>query len=183
MKLIVGLGNPGKKYSKTRHNIGWLVLDELAKRIQPSTNDQNYWQESKKTKAQYLKTKINGQLVELLKPQTFMNNSGYAVAQVVKNHDLNIKTDIIIIHDDKDIALGKIKIQSARSSAGHKGVQSIIDQLGTQNFIRVRVGVASDNQNQMKKTDKFVLSKFGLLEKKKVKQAMDEAAKKITGLL
>lgn len=183
MKLIVGLGNPGKKYIKTRHNIGWLILDELVNQEQLLTNNQNHWQESKKAKALYLKTEINGQSVELLKPQTGMNDSGCSVAQAIKNHNLNIQTDIIVIHDDKDIALGKIKIQLNRSSAGHKGIQSIIQQIGTQNFTRLRVGIASDNPNQMKETNKFVLSKFGLLEKKKLKQTINEAVEKIRQLI
>lgn len=183
MKLIIGLGNPGKRYIKTRHNIGWLILDELVNQEQLITNNQNSWQENKKAKALYLKTKINGQPVELLKPQTFMNDSGYSVAQAAKNHNLDVKTDIIVIHDDKDIALGKIKVQIDRSSAGHKGVQSIIQQLGTQNFTRLRVGIANANQNQMREADKFVLSKFGLLEKKKLKQAINEAVEKIRQLI
>jgi len=112
-----------------------------------------------------------------------MNDSGYSVAQAIKNHNLDIKTDIIVIHDDKDIALGKIKVQPNRSSAGHKGVQSIIQHLGTQNFTRLRVGIANDNPNQMREIDRFVLSKFGLLEKKKLKQAINETVEKLRQLI
>jgi len=174
MKLIIGLGNPGKQYAKTRHNIGWQVLDSLA------GDDQ--WSESKKIKAQYLKNKINGIEAELLKPLTFMNESGQAVAYAVKNHNLTAD-DIIVVHDDKDLPLGKIKVQTNSSSAGHNGVQSIIDHLKTQNFNRIRIGIASDNPKKMADTSKFVLNRFGILEKSKVKQAVQQAVDEIIKLI
>ena len=174
MKLIIGLGNPGKQYAKTRHNIGWQVLDSLA--------GKNKWSESKKAKAEYIKKEIDGTLVELLKPLTFMNESGQAVAYAVKKHSI-ATSDIIVVHDDKDLPLGKIKIQSDSSSAGHNGVQSIMDHLKTQSFTRVRMGIASDNLKKMADTSKFVLNRFGFLEKGKVKQAVQQAVEEIKKLL
>ena len=174
MKLIVGLGNPGKQYEKTRHNIGFMALDQLA--------GQEKWSEDKNGRALYLKTAISGQAVHLLKPQTFMNESGVAVAGAIKNHNL-AAADTIIIHDDKDLPLGKIKIQAGAGAAGHNGVQSIINHLKTKDFIRIRIGIASDNPKKMTNTTKFVLQKFGLLEKNKVSAAINRINQAVNTIL
>lgn len=178
MKLIVGLGNPGKQYEKTRHNIGWLVLDMLVK-IQGAEDG---WQKSNKANAEFLKININGQEAELVKPLTFMNKSGEAVLYAVKKHNLKPE-DIIIVHDDKDIIFGDIKVQKDRSSAGHNGVQNIIDHLHSQNFTRIRIGVALEDKRKMGDTSQFVLRKFGLFEKKKLKEVLLKAEKEIEEIL
>lgn len=165
MKLIVGLGNPDKKYALTRHNVGWMFLNFLA--------GSEGWQNSKKAQALYFKTEINKKRVELLKPTTYMNDSGISVAYALKNHNLT-PANLIVIHDDKDIPLGKTKIQTNRGSAGHNGVQSIIDHLGTKDFLRIRVGVApapanDEEANLPKKigdTATFVLHNFSKAEQK-----------------
>ena len=183
MKLIVGLGNPGKQYEKTRHNIGFMVLDKLAlfdSKTRQTGNET--WSTSKKSKAQYLIKKIAEQNIELLKPQTFMNESGSAVAYAIKNNNLSV-ADIIVVHDDKDLPLGKIKIQARSSAAGHNGVQSIINHLKTNDFVRIRVGIASDNPIKMNDTSKFVLHKFGFLEKKKVNEVTNQTAEAVISLL
>jgi len=131
MYLVVGLGNPGKKYSRTRHNAGWLVLDYAYKAK---------WQKSKSAAAAYCQTTIAAQAVELFKPLTFMNNSGQAVAVAVKKHQI-APAHIIVIHDDKDIPLGQVKVQTNRGDAGHNGVKSIISHLKTKSFVRIRVGI------------------------------------------
>jgi len=176
MKLIVGLGNPGKKYIKTRHNIGFLVLDELAK--QNSLAD---FVVNKKFHGAITEMNIGGEKIILIKPETFMNESGLAVRSLVDFYKLNAK-DILVVHDDKDIELGKIKVQSGRSAAGHNGIQSIIDHVGGNEFTRLRIGVAN---NHLDKSDtaKFVLNKFGLFEKKKLKQVLAEAVSEIEKLL
>lgn len=133
MKVIVGLGNPGKKYAHTRHNAGWLALEALA--------GKSRWQASAKAQARYCKAEIAGRQIELLKPTTYMNNSGLAVAYVLRKHHLK-PADLMVVHDDKDIALGEFKIQVNRGAAGHNGVQSIIDALGTKDFARIRIGIA-----------------------------------------
>jgi len=181
MKLIVGLGNPDKKYAKTRHNIGWMVLDELLEQLK-KYDDSLKWNESKKGKVLYLKTNLDNQKIELYKPLTYMNESGYSVSYAVKKHEMDIANDLIVIHDDKDIELGKVKVQNDRSSAGHNGVKSIIQNLKTQNFIRIRVGIAN---NRTSKTDtaNFVLKKFGFLERKKLQQAITVATEEIYSLL
>ncbi|MFH1789855.1 MAG: aminoacyl-tRNA hydrolase [bacterium] len=189
MKLIVGLGNPTEKYAKTRHNVGWMVLDELAQKI---ANEEN-WGTSKKAKAMFLKTILNGAQIELLKPITYMNNSGQAVSYAVKNHNLEPVRDIIVVHDDKDIELGKIKIQAGRSSAGHNGVQSIMDHLKNSDFTRVRVGIARSPiicpltkikiNGKINNTTKYVLSKFKMLEKNKLNKAIKMAVEEILKLI
>ena len=111
-----------------------------------------------------------------------MNNWGRAVADALKNRNLTFQ-DIIVIHDDKDLLLGKIKVQTGASSAGHNGVQSIIDHLKTKDFARIRVGVASVNPKKMSDTSKFVLNRFSFLEKGEVKKAIEEAAEEIGKLV
>ena len=178
MELIVGLGNPGKQYEKTRHNTGWMVLDEIVKKYDSKEN----WSTNKKAKAEFLKLKINNKEVGLLKPIDFMNNSGFSVQYTQKKH--NLKPDgIIVVHDDKDINLGEVKIQFDKNSAGHNGVQSVINHLKTKGFYRVRVGVAPENKNHIGDTAKFVLKKFGLFEKKRINQGIEKAVEEIEKLL
>lgn len=159
MKLIVGLGNPGRKYKKTRHNIGFVIIDELKRHI------------SKKDAI-------------LLKPLTYMNNSGKEVKSVM---DKNKISDLIVVHDDVDLPFNEIRVSKNISSAGHKGVQSIINELGTQNFIRVRVGIKPrwDQKSQRGKkinTERFVLEKFTKEEKKQLKDIIKKAVLEITQL-
>jgi len=173
MKLIVGLGNPGIKYKKTRHNLGFLVIDFLA--------DNDEWEKSKKANCLYLKKQINSKKVELIKPLTFMNNSGKTVSYIQKKHYIDIE-DIIVIHDDIDLKLGEIKIQKNRGSAGHKGVESIIEHLGTNNFTRMRVGIKSDKQETME-TEKFVLQNFTSKEEEIIQGVIKKAVVLITTAL
>lgn len=165
MKLIIGLGNPGKKYEKTRHNLGFLVVDFLA--------GNNEWKKSKKANCLYLKKQINSEKVELIKPLTFMNNSGKAVNYARKKHCINIE-DIIVVHDDIDLPLGEIKIQKNRGPAGHNGVKSIIEHLKTKDFTRMRLGIKSDEQKNLE-TEKFVLQNFTSEEKKIVEEQIKRA--------
>lgn len=176
MKLIVGLGNPGKKYEKTRHNVGFVILDMLHKNLLSSgIND---WELSKKFNALISGCVINGKKVILAKPMTFMNKSGEAVQNIGHYYKLH-QRDIIVIHDDKDILLGELKIQENRGSAGHNGIKSIIEHIGTQDFLRVRVGIASENKKKMTDIPKFVLKKFTILEKKKLQKIINEVVNKI----
>ncbi|MFA6533743.1 MAG: aminoacyl-tRNA hydrolase [Patescibacteria group bacterium] len=169
MKIIVGLGNPGKEYAKTRHNLGWLVLDKLA--------GKNKWQENKKAKALFLAAEIDGQEALLVKPTTFMNNSGLAVRAMIKKYNLK-PSDLIVVHDDKDLDFGRIKVTGDSGSAGHNGVKSLIDVLGTQKFIRVRVGVKNELLEKMP-TDKFVLGRFNKEEIKQLDNILKEIIAKI----
>lgn len=173
MKLLVGLGNPGKKYESTRHNVGWMFLTALAPKAK--------WRENARAKAEETKIEVNGKEVKILKPQTFMNNSGVAVAYALKKQN-STPSDLIVIHDDKDLVLGEYKIQTDRGPAGHNGVKSIIEHLGTQNFTRVRIGVAPDAGLAADTAD-FVLASFGAGEKKVLKEIFPEIAEKISALL
>lgn len=163
MKLIVGLGNPGKKYEKTRHNAGFLLLDMLAQAYHSSN-----WSLSKKFNAEISEGMIHEQKVLLAKPMTFMNNSGQSVGLIAQFYKLS-PADILVVHDDKDIALGEVKKQTDRGHAGHNGIRSIIEHLGTKDFTRIRVGVAPDDARRMKDTAKYVLGKFGIFEKRTLK--------------
>lgn len=163
MHIIVGLGNPGDKYKITRHNVGWLVIDELAKQRSGT------WEANKKFNAEICKF---GDML-LVKPLTFMNNSGKTVQAVLSYYKLLPKTlgvvtkkasdltgILTVIHDDLDINLGIYKKSIDSRSAGHNGVQSIIDYLKTKKFNRIRIGISSEARGQMP-ADKFVLQKFG----------------------
>lgn len=136
MKLIVGLGNPGKEYEKTRHNAGFCVIDELAKMYQTKIDQ-------KKFNALITTIRVGDEQIVLMKPQTFMNSSGEAVIQAVNFYKIEIK-DILIIHDDLDIPVGKLRIRTQGSSGGQKGIQSIMNHLHTQEIARIRVGIDKD---------------------------------------
>ena len=180
MHLIVGLGNPGKKYEKTRHNVGFLVLDALHEKMQE--NHISKWEHSKKFNAEMSGVLYKNEKLILVKPQTFMNESGLSVASIAHFYKLTHR-DLIVVHDDKDIPLGEIKVQRDRGSAGHNGIKSLIEHIGTQDFWRIRIGVASENPEKMKDISDFVLSKFGLFEKGtlklKIQHAVDEILKLI----
>lgn len=181
MKLIVGLGNPGDKYKGTRHNLGFSILDEYAKKhLGPEIS----WQEDKKNKSEILKLDNTW----LIKPQTYMNNSGLAVCQLVNYYKLPI-TDIIVIHDDLDLSLGKIKIRLGGASGGHHGVESIINNLENDKFIRIKLGIGNLNTDSSERggqhvdVEKFVLESFLPNERSKVKQIKKHAVTAIELLL
>ena len=150
MFLIVGLGNPGDKYVKTRHNVGFLFLDYLAQRngIQLGKS---------KWKAEVVKTKLYGENVVLVKPLTFMNASGTAVAQLKSYYKAPLQ-NIIVIHDDLDLDFGRLKIVEGRGAGGHNGVRSLIENLGGKEFVRIRVGIGRSEFDQ--ESSSFVLSRF-----------------------
>ena len=171
MKLVIGLGNPGFKYRNTRHNVGFMVVDAFAKQLKEK------WQNAKKLPAEYLQTMYEGKKIAVLKPLTYMNNSGTAVAHIAQKNGIN-ENDILVIHDDKDIAFGKIKVEKDRSSAGHNGIKSIIERLGTQDFWRIRIGVANEELEKME-TEKFVLKKFNRAEKKELENIVKEGIEEL----
>lgn len=170
MKLIVGLGNPGEKYAKVRHNLGFMVMDKYVSSILYQVS----WEEEKKFKSWIAKT---NDLI-FAKPQTYMNNSGMAVG-LITNYFKVKPEDIIIIHDELDLPLGKIKIRMGGAAAGHHGVESIIKTLGTDKFIRVRLGIGQGGTNP----EKFVLEPFTPQEKPKVKHMIKQALKALDLLL
>jgi PTH1 family peptidyl-tRNA hydrolase len=175
MMLIVGLGNPGKQYENTRHNFGFRVLDLLAGGEEPArhadadASEQGAaggWQDKYDSKFIKLDDLI------LAKPQVFMNKSGEAVAQILKFYPA---AEMIVVHDDLDFPLGTIKIQKNISAAGHKGIQSIIDEISTQNFIRIRLGIDNPQLRGEMAGDDFVLQKFSQAEDLLVKEILEKA--------
>lgn len=173
MKLIVGLGNPGRQYKKTRHNVGFIILDSLQKELHASD-----WTLSKKFNAEISEIGQGDDKILLVKPMTFMNHSGQAVGLIMHYYKIKLD-DLIVVHDDKDIKLGEIKIQSNKNHAGHNGIKSIMEHIGTKNFMRLRVGVASENKRKMSDTSSFVLGKFGLFEKKKLEEIIGKSTLEI----
>ena len=171
MILIVGLGNPGEKYKNTRHNIGFLVVDEFREK-----NNFSEFRLSKKFIALISEGVFNNEKIVLVKPQTFMNESGKAVKSIIKNIGGPVLP--MIIHDDIDLPLGKIKIVKNRGAAGHKGVESIIREIGTKNFIRFRIGI-QPQKAKPKNAEKFVLQKFEKEEEKIVKEVIKKTTEAI----
>lgn len=172
MFLIIGLGNPEKKYARTRHNAGFLAMDFLAK--------ESKWLETKKLKSSIAETELNGQKIILAKPQTYMNNSGLAVAALVKKYNLPAE-NIIVVYDELDLPFENIRVKLGGSSAGHNGIKSIIEHLGTDKFWRLRIGI-SNNDREIIPAEKFVLSKFSqeelkTLQEKILPEAMAELEK------
>lgn len=165
MKLVVGLGNPGKKYSKTKHNIGFISIDHYV--------DSNKVKLKKERKFNGKSLKI-GDLV-LLKPHTFMNNSGLSIKAVMDYYDIDIK-DILVIYDDLDLPLGKTRLREKGSAGGHNGIKSIISHLKTEEFRRVRVGI---DKNPLIETKNYVLSSFS----KKEIEIMDPVYSKISEII
>ncbi len=164
MKLIVGLGNPGNEYAMTRHNVGFMVIDHLALK-------NNFGNEKKAFDGGYYKVKINGEDIVFFKPYTYMNNSGYAVRQIVDFFKISID-NIVVIHDDLDLPTGYLRIREHCSSGGHNGIKSIIEHLGTDQFKRFRIGIAKVGHNQI--VD-YVLGKLNDEEKPLIKEAIDRA--------
>ena len=141
MKLIVGLGNPGRGRTHNRHNIGFMCLNHFAKR-------QGSGFDKKQGKARIGLGEVAGSKGVVAKPQTYMNRSGQSVSLLVKKFNVSLD-NLIIIHDDLDLPLGKIRIRQGGSSGGHKGVNSIITELGSQNFIRILVGVGRPGKKEV----------------------------------
>ena len=168
MKLIVGLGNPGQKYGGTRHNVGFFWLDQL----------QKAWQFPEFSLHKKLETEIssavrNGEKVFLAKPRTFMNLSGTAVQKILAFYKLTPE-DLLVLHDDKDILCGDFRLAAESSSAGHNGVQNIIDVLGTKRFARLRIGIGNKNEDMPAsspiETSDFVLGKLTKSEQEKIEK-------------
>ncbi|MDO4499801.1 MAG: aminoacyl-tRNA hydrolase [Erysipelotrichaceae bacterium] len=136
MKIIAGLGNPGKEYEKTRHNTGFLVLDAVLNKLNISLDKEKF-------KAMYTIYNHKGEKVIFVKPLTYMNNSGEALAPLMKYYGVNVE-DLIVIHDDLDLPVGKIRIRTNGSCGGQNGMRSIIAHLGSQEIKRVRVGIGKD---------------------------------------
>ena len=172
MKLIVGLGNPGKKYARNRHNVGAMCADYLCEEMQKSTvNSQNYTSRFKNERhllSDIAMIELVHEKILIAKPQTFMNRSGDAVIRLITNYQLPI-TDILVVHDDLDIPLGKSKIQLATGPKVHNGLLSIEEKLGTDQFWRIRIGVENRDPANRLSGEAYVLQDFTPEEYTRVK--------------
>ncbi|MDR0965636.1 MAG: aminoacyl-tRNA hydrolase [Myxococcales bacterium] len=176
MKLIVGLGNPGREYEATRHNLGFRVVDALAARAHIDLM-------STKFSAESGQGALAGHKVLLLKPQTFMNLSGQSVGPAAHFYKV-APEDIVVIHDELDLALGRLQLRSGGGTGGHNGLKSIVQCLGSGDFVRVRVGIGKPQGPEAReRVVGHVLSKFSVGEASQIDEAIDSAAQAIEALL
>lgn len=161
MKVVIGLGNPGKQYENTRHNIGFMAIDKLMRKYSLD--------EKIKFQAFFAETNIKGEKVIFLKPQTFMNLSGNSVIEIVNFYKLDPTEDIIVVYDDMDLPFGQLRIKPKGSSGGHNGVKSIISHVG-ENFIRVRCGIGAKKKDAVE----HVLGKFSQTEQQELNEMLTE---------
>ena len=169
MKLIVGLGNPGEQYKLTRHNIGFIFIDEYLK--ENNINDIR-----EKFKSEFIQTNFQNEKIFYQKPLTYMNLSGEAIAEAVKFFKIDPKTELFVIYDDMDMKFGKLKIKKEGSAGGHNGIKSIISHIG-KDFIRIKYGIGKPELKE--ETIKHVLGKFTPEEK----EILKESRKKIFDLI
>ena len=174
MKLIVGLGNPGIEYQFTPHNLGFLVVDRIAEQSKVEVRN-------RQCRALTARAVIGSETVLLAKPETFMNLSGLSVRELIAEHDAKPETDLVVIQDELDFPLGTIRIHRNRSSAGHNGIESVIGALGTQDFVRIRMGVAPDRKVEDGMT--YLLSPFRKAQLKLVDPMIDLAAEAVEAIL
>jgi PTH1 family peptidyl-tRNA hydrolase len=174
VKLIVGLGNPGIEYQFTPHNLGFLTIDCLANDVGAEVRNRN-------CRALTARAVIEEQQVLLAKPETYMNLSGMAVRELVGRYEVDPAKDLIVIYDELDLPLGRIRIRQRGSSAGHNGMESIIGALGTQEFLRVRLGVGPDKK--VSDGAKYLLSPFRKAQLKVVDEIIDTASEAVKVIL
>ena len=174
MKLIVGLGNPGIAYQFTPHNLGFLTIDRIA-------SDSGIEVRNRQCRALTARAVIGSEPVLLAKPETFMNLSGLAVRELLARHDLRPEADLVVIYDELDLPLGTIRIRQRGSSAGHNGMESIIGALGTQEFLRIRLGIAPERK--IRDGVKYVLTPFRKAQLKTVDEVLDAAAEAVNAIL
>jgi len=174
VKLIVGLGNPGIEYESTPHNLGFLAIDRIA-------DDLGVKVRNRQCRALTAQAVMGDEPVLLAKPETFMNLSGDSVRALVAKHEAKPESDLIVIQDELDFPLGTLRIHRQRSSAGHNGIESIIEALGTQDFLRIRIGVAPDRK--VEDGQRYLLSPMRKAQLKVVGEMLDTAAEAVKTIL
>ena len=162
MKLIVGLGNPGKEYEKTRHNIGFMTIDKFASKLGVEINKDKF-------NGLYCDTLIGGEKVILLKPQSYINLSGEVIRKYIDFFKINIE-DVLIIHDDLDLPVGIYRVKQQGSSGGHNGLKNIELHLGTQEYKRIKIGISN---NKLMDTKDYVLGKLSKEETEEIEKVKD----------
>ncbi|WP_134685256.1 aminoacyl-tRNA hydrolase [Brevibacillus migulae] len=166
MKLIIGLGNPGKKYEDTRHNVGFMTIDKISDKYSIPVQQNKF-------KALVGEGRIGTERVLLVKPQTYMNLSGESVGEILRFYKLTPE-DLLVIYDDLDLPLGQIRLREKGSAGGHNGIKSLIAHLGTQEFKRIKIGISRPDQKSGVKD--FVLSTFSAEEKPVIEEAVTLSA-------
>ncbi|MFA6005840.1 MAG: aminoacyl-tRNA hydrolase [Patescibacteria group bacterium] len=168
-KLITGLGNPGEKYANTRHNVGFLFLDYISRKSKVESK-----KESGKFQSEIIEIEFEGKKLVLLKPQTFMNESGKAVSSYIRYSNFDIR-DLLVVHDDLDLKLGEYKINLGKGPKVHNGVNSVEELLGTKDFWRVRIGVDNRNSENRIPGEAYVLQNFTEEERKVLATVFEKA--------
>jgi PTH1 family peptidyl-tRNA hydrolase len=174
VKLIVGLGNPGEEYERTPHNMGFLVVDRIA-------GEHRVEIRNRQCRALTARIKVGDEAVLLAKPETYMNLSGLSVRELVAEYELKPEADLVVIQDELDFPLGTLRIHTRRSSAGHNGIESIIGALGTQDFLRIRIGVAPERK--VEDGQSYLLSPFRKADLPVVDEMIDTAAEAVKAIL
>jgi PTH1 family peptidyl-tRNA hydrolase len=174
VKLIVGLGNPGIEYQFTPHNLGFLAVDRIAGELGVEVRN-------RQCRALTARAVIESVPVLLAKPETYMNLSGLSVRELVAKHEVQPESDLIVIQDELDFPLGTLRIHTRRSSAGHNGIESIIDALGTKDFLRIRMGVAPERK--VSDGESYLLSPMRKAELKIVDGMLDTAEEAVKAIL
>jgi PTH1 family peptidyl-tRNA hydrolase len=174
VKLIVGLGNPGPEYELTPHNLGFLTIDRIA-------SDRGVEVRNRQCQALTGRTQIGDEPILLVKPETFMNLSGLSVRQLLDEYQLRPESDLVVIYDELDLPMGTIRIRQRGSSAGHNGMESVIGALGTQEFLRIRLGISPDRK--VSDGVKYVLTPFRKAQLKAVAAVLDTAAEAVNVIL
>jgi peptidyl-tRNA hydrolase, PTH1 family len=174
VKLIVGLGNPGIEYQFTPHNIGFLVVDRIAE-------DSGVTIDNRHCKALTGRSRIGNEEVLLAKPETYMNLSGMSVMELVRKYEVDPERDLVVIYDELDLPLGMIRVRARGSSAGHNGMQSIINALRTEEIARIRIGIAPDDPK--KGGAKYILSPFRKSQLVAVDEGLDLAAQAVNVII
>ena len=175
MKVIVGLGNIGEKYAKTRHNVGFIMLDELARQ------NSGVFRLEKKFLAAIAEITMYRQKVLLVKPQTYMNTSGQAIREVIRFYKLDPERDLLVIYDDLDLPVAAVRYREKGSSGGHNGIKSTIEELNTNNFSRIRIGIGRPEDKS--EVGNYVLSNFGKKELAEIYAEYDQVQKIIAEFL
>jgi PTH1 family peptidyl-tRNA hydrolase len=174
VKLIVGLGNPGIEYQFTPHNIGFLAIDRIAEQCGVMVDNRH-------CKALTARTRIGNEEILLAKPETYMNLSGMSVLELARKYEVDSQKDLLVVYDELDLPLGSIRIRERGSSAGHNGMQSIINVLGTEEVARIRLGIAPDHP--VKDGSRYVLSQFKKSQLVRLDEMLDLAAQAVNVIL
>ncbi len=181
MKLIVGLGNPGEKYENTRHNLGFQAVEHFLKDTQSAKH--TVWSSNKKLKSDIATLEFKSEKVILAKPQTYMNNSGMAVSLLLKYYKIEPE-ELWVVYDELDLPVGSMKIRFGGAAAGHHGVESVMESIGTDKFWRFRLGIGASHdkthvisKQNIKKAKEFVLGGFGTTDLGKVRELIKHGSK------